>query len=227
MKRLVSFSFLVASLLGGPVVAQEASLEAEAARKDSIFLAKTKILNRQFREALQAAKIPFTVETADKESSKERTIITYTAQDGSKMQFLAAFRVVEVEPSEEKPKKKKDKKDKKDKEDKQAKEQNGGQEGENEGIVLEFGVKLYESAQKDVVSKLKPVVALLPAPKVKLPGVKTRKPELIETPTDVKVMMRFDLAPMNIKPEVLAQVLEIVTITAAIAEKQIKEKLAK
>ncbi len=224
MKRLVSFSFLVASLLGGPVVAQEASLEAEAARKDSIFLAKTKILNRQFREALQAAKIPFTVETADKESSKERTIITYTAQDGSKMQFLAAFRVVEVEPSEEKPKKKKDKKDK---EDKQAKEQNGGQEGENEGIVLEFGVKLYESAQKDVVSKLKPVVALLPAPKVKLPGVKTRKPELIETPTDVKVMMRFDLAPMNIKPEVLAQVLEIVTITAAIAEKQIKEKLAK
>lgn len=221
MKRLVSFSFLMASLLGGPVVAQEASLEAEAARKDSILLAKTKILNRQLREALQAAKIPFTVETADKESSKERTIITYTAQDGSKMQFLAAFRVVEVEPSEEKPKKKKDK------EDKQAKEQNGGQEDENEGIVLEFGVKLYESAQKDVVSKLKPVVALLPAPKVKLPGVKTRKPELIETPTDVKVMMRFDLTPMNIKPEVLAQVLEVVTITAAIAEKQIKEKLAK
>lgn len=222
MKQLVRFSLLSASLLGGIVVAQEASLEKEAARKDSILLAKTKILNRQLREALQTAKIPFTVEeTADEEKSKERTIVTYTAKDGSKMQFLAAFRVVEVEPSEEKPKKKKDK------ESKQAKKEGEEQKNENEGIVLEFGVKLYENSQKDVVSKLKPVVSLLPAPKVKLPGVKTRKPELIETPTDVKVMMRFDLAPMNIKPEVLSQVLEVVTIAAAVAEKQIKDKLAK
>lgn len=219
MKRLVSSSLLIASLLGGVVVAQEASLEKEAARKDSILLAKTKILNRQLRDALNAAKIPFTVETEDEKKSKERTIVTYTANDGSKMQFLAAFRVVEVEPSEEKPKKKKGK------EGEEAKKQN--EEQENEGIVLEFGTKLYESTQKDVVSKLKPVVALLPAPKVKLPGVKTRKPELIETPTDVKVMMRFDLSPMNIKPEVLKEVLEVVTIAAAVAEKQIKEKLAK
>lgn len=224
----MSRSFTIILCLSAFVWAQEVSdVEKQAERRDSILRVKTVQLNRQLKETLGKLKLSYKEEQVSGEggkfASKERIIIDYKTPNGKAIPVLVGFRAEEMEPKPEKEEKKKKKKKDEGEEKAVSKE---GEENLNAGVLLEIGIAAYKDSRKEYVSKVKPMMGLLPTPKVKLPGVKTRKPELIETPSEFLIMVRADLEPMAISPDTLTEVLKALAIAAEQIEENVKKKLS-
>ncbi|MEN3039995.1 MAG: hypothetical protein ABDH66_00435 [Bacteroidia bacterium] len=225
---MISRSLSIGLCLSMVLWAQEVDdVEQQAAKKDSILRAKTVQLNRQLKETLNKMKVSYKQEQASGEEgkllSKERIILDYKTPNGKVIPVLLGFRAEEVDPKPEKEEKKKKKK--KDEEGEEKAASKVGEEELNAGILLEVGITAYKDSRTEYASKIKPMMKLMPTPKVKLPGVKTRKPELIETSSELLIMVRADLEPVAISPDTLTEVLKALAIAAEQIEENVKKKL--